>query len=521
MFFGSTTAEASPWFNFDCDVIHGDSNGNAEVKGVKERSLPRDVFRRSTMHGSRNLRAVVITGALLRALLTISAMPLAVFEIGCSQSQFPHAETTNSTQSTTQSALSVTIEPQSLGIRPGDSWNFIAIVSGSGSGVNWSIQEGSVGGDVNYAGNYTAPATGGVYHVIATSKADPSKSATATVSVEKTGFTLTGSLKTPRLAHTATLLPNGLVYVAGGDSADDYEEVDAIADQAELFNPATGAFQPGEKVMREFHTATLLQNGDVLFTGGISETESPTATAELLKAGSTSLQPTGNMSVGRSFHTATLLLDGRVLITGGWGGPSGLTQTAEVYDPVSGTFTPAGNMGRARFHSATLLLTGKVLITGYGSDAELFDPATNSFTPAGSFTTSGDTSYVYAATLLADGRVLVTNGPDAPSQIYDPTTGQFTPTGTMATWRAEYTATLLSDGTVLIAGGYTNPSTPGTGVVPVASTEIYNPSTGVFDPGPTMRQGRYHHTATRLPDGSVLFVGGTGGTTLASAEIYH
>ncbi len=202
-------------------------------------------------------------------------------------------------------------------MRRGDSWNFTAV----GSTVNWSIQEGSAGGEVNYAGVYAAPATEGVYHVVATSKADPSKSATATVSVEKTGFTLTGSLKTPRYSHTATLLPNGLVYVAGGDSLDDFEVV-AIADRAELFNPATGAFQSREKVMREFHTATLLQNGDVLFTGGIAgETASGnwivTPTAELLKAGSTSLQPTGNMSVGRYAHTATLLLDGRVLITGG------------------------------------------------------------------------------------------------------------------------------------------------------------------------------------------------------------
>jgi hypothetical protein len=232
------------------------------------------------------------------------------------------------------------------------------------------------------------------------------------------------------------------------------------------------------------------------------------------------------MSVGRYSHTATLLLDGRVLITGGEAQSETKiipTQTAETYDPVSGTFTPAGNMGRARaFHSATLLLTGKVLITGDGSDAELFDPTTNSFAPAGSFTPAGDTSNVYAATLLADGRVLVINGPNAPSQLYDPATGQFTPTGTMATWRANYTATLLSDGTVLIAGGYTTPSTPGTsGVVPVTSTEIYDPSTGAFNPGPTMRQGRYQHTATRLPDGSVLFVGGIGGSTLTSAEIYH
>jgi hypothetical protein len=108
----------------------------------------------------------------------------------------------------------VTIEPQSVAIRRGDSWIFTAI----GPGVNWSIQEGSAGGDVNAAGIYTAPANEGVYHVIATSKADPSKSATATVSVEKTGFTLTGSLKTPRYSHTATLLSNGLVCVAGGET---------------------------------------------------------------------------------------------------------------------------------------------------------------------------------------------------------------------------------------------------------------------------------------------------------------
>lgn len=459
--------------------------------------------------------------------LKMSPLLLVVFEVGCSQSQFQPQGTP--TQPATQSTLSVTIEPQSLGIRPGDSWNFAT--GGSASAVDWSIMEGSVGGEVNNAGVYTAPVTEGVYHVVATSKANPSKSATATVSVEKTGFTLTGSLKTPRYSHTATLLPNGSAYVAGGDSLNDFEAV-AIADQAELFDPDAGAFHSAEKVIREFHTATLLQNGDILFTGGIAgETASGswtlTATAELLKAGSKSLQPTGSMRVGRYSHTATLLVDGRVLITGGEIQSETKivpSQTAEIYDPVSGTFTKAGNMERARaFHSATLLLTGKVLITGGGSDAELFDPATNSFTSVGSFAPADTVSNVYAATLLADGRVLLTSGPTVPSQLYDPATGQFTPTGTMTTWRANYSATLLSNGTVLVAGGYTTvPSPPGnSGTVPVTSTEIYNPATGAFDPGPTMRQGRYQHTATLLPDGSVLFVGGIGGSTLTSAEIYH
>jgi hypothetical protein len=459
-----------------------------------------------------------------RALLKISPLLLVSFGLGCSQSQY-HPQSA-STQPATQPAGSVTIDPQSVVIRRGDSWIFTAI----GTGVKWSIQEGPAGGDVTSAGVYTAPATEGVYHVIATSVADPSKSATGIVSVEKSGFVSTGSMKTQRFGHTTTLLPNGLVCVAGGESGDGWDTI-TIADQAELFNPATGEFQSGGKVMRKFHTATLLQNGDVLFTGG--ETESggqvPAATAELLKAGTMSLQPTGSMGVGRFFHGATLLLDGRVLITGR-NVSSGTTQTAkllaagtaEIYDPVSGSFTPAGKMGNATgVYSATLLFTGKVLIihgSGEAAEAELFDPATNSFTPAGSFAPAGDIS---TATLLEDGKVLVTNGPNAPSQLYDSATGQFAPTGTMATWRSNYTATLLSDGTVLIAGGYTNPSTPGTGVALVTSTEIYNPSTGAFNPGPTIRQGRYQHTATRLPDGSVLFVGGIGNATLTSAEIYR
>ena len=230
------------------------------------------------------------------------------------------------------------------------------------------------------------------------------------------------------------------------------------------------------------------------------------------------------MGVGRYSHTATILQDGRVLITGGTVGPKlTVTQTAELYDPSSGSFTPVGDMIRPRaYHSAILLLTGKVLVIGGGvADAEIFDPATNSFTAAGSTSSKS----VSTATLLASGRVLVTGertsdgSAAAPSELYDPATGTFTPTGTMATLRSVYTATLLLDGTVLVAGGFTfaGGPTPGSGlIVPVLATEIYNPGTGSFDPGPTMHYGRSLHTATLLPDDNVLFVGGS-----PIAEIYE
>ncbi len=248
------------------------------------------------------------------------------------------------------------------------------------------------------------------------------------------------------------------------------------------------------------------------------------AGAELLKAGSETLQPTGSMSIARYSHAATVLQDGRVLITGGSDSHYTAQQIAEIYDPVSGTFTRVGDMAKPRSgHFATLLTNGKVLITGGRiADAELFDPATNAFTPAGR--TSSST--VGAATLLADGRVLISGEPNsdfaapASAELYDPMTGEFTPTGTMATLRFGYSATLLPDGTVLTAGGL---KADGNLRPVVADSEIYNPATGAFSPGPTMRQPQYTHTATLMPDGSVLVVGGNDSSYGAtpSAQVYQ
>lgn len=465
-------------------------------------------------------------------LFSLSASLLA---IGCGQSSLP---VQSSSPAPAPLAITISIFPDSLSIRRGNSWNFAASVANSGDQtVSWTIQEGSAGGVIGDTGVYTAPASAGVYHIVATSKADSSKSATATVSVGIAGFTSTGSLEQARFANTATLLPNGKVYVAGGATEADaqYDGV-AVMVQDELFDPATGTFQPAGKLTRDGHTATRLLNGDVLFTGGFSDVtdEGPilSSTGELLKAGSGMFQPTGSLSVARYSHTATLLQDGKVLITGGYTSSTSPIQTAELYDPASDTFVPVGNMAIVRpLHFATLLTNGKVLIAGGGSTTvELFDPATNSFTPGGSTSSRS----IGAVTLLADGRVLISgeaNADDsapAPSELYDPATGKFTPTGTMATLRYGYSATLLSDGTVLVAGGAVAAPGPIPATYyqdPVAVTEIYNPATGSFSPGPTMRSARYSHTATLMPDGSVLLVGGccvnSSNAANGSAEVYQ
>ena len=185
--------------------------------------------------------------------------------------------------------------------------------------------------------------------------------------------------------------------------------------------------------------------------------------------------------IAREFHTATLLADGRVLVTGGYDSsvlPHVPFASSELYDPATARFTPVDSMATARAgHTATLLQDGRVLITGGGlAGAELYAPATGQFTPTGSMTTARDGD---AATLVADGRVLFVGGQEgdvavASAEMYDPGTGQFSEIGSMSTPRRAHTATLLLDGRVLIAGGS---SIGGSSVSspPVARAELFQP----------------------------------------------
>jgi len=353
-----------------------------------------------------------------------------------------------------------------------------------------------------------------------------------TISVFLHGFKATGSMYGARYGHTATLLNNGEVLVTGGSAGGPPRGgppgPPTLLATAELFDPTSGTFTGtgSMSIVRIGHTATLLKNGKVLVTGGgpfpVQNGIPPyaLASAELFDPTSGTFTPTtGSMSVGRYGHTATLLNNGTVLVTGGDNG-LGALPTADLFDPTSETFTPTtGNMSVARVgHTATLLSDGRVLITGGGGNtAELFDPASETFTPT---TGSMETARSYhTATLLDDGKVLVTGGVDsnnqalASAELFDPTTDTFTPTtGTMETVRSEHTATLLSDGTVLVAGG-----SGGT------TAELYDPTSGTFAGTGSMQTARAGHTATLLRDGTVLVTGGLNnyGSVLAEAELYQ
>ncbi len=348
-------------------------------------------------------------------------------------------------------------------------------------------------------------------------------------------FSPTGPLTTARMNHTATLLNTGKVLIAGGNAVLAGWPVWATA---ELYDPASGTFNLTGKMNhpRVGDTATLLPNGSVLVTGGDSEGgigsgASAQASAEVYDAVTGAFVPTGDMLVGRSGHTATLLNTGKVLITGGIAldtqGKQTSLSSAELYDPVTGVFTASGSMAAGRaWHIAVLLPSGKVLVEGGNScdsspNPELYDPTTGQFTLTGPSTYPPPWGFSpVSASLLPNGNVLTTLdvGCDVGSgaEVYDSANGTFAATAMMTTDRGYNTATLLPEGRVLIDGrDFTHNS---------GSAELYDPFASAFaaidDISAKSQEG---HTATMLPDGSVLLAGGwiCCGVSIAAAELYR
>jgi large repetitive protein len=342
-------------------------------------------------------------------------------------------------------------------------------------------------------------------------------------------FSATGDLTQSRFSHTATLLCDGTVLLAGS----------ALESSADLYDVSTGRFTATGSMStgRGEHTATLLRDGEVLIAGGTSYSR-----YELYDPSTGKFRPTGSIVISSDFQrlllTATLLADGRVLVAGGTDnavpGHFGGFRDAETYDPETGLFTATSEMLVARSaHTATMLPTGKVLVAGGSSStvvhasAELYDPSQGVFTATGSMTTA---RAYHTATLLTDGTVLIIGGRDlagkslASAELYDAVSGTFVATGSMnsSLGRWAHTATLLCDGSVLIVGG------DDSNVDSTAEVERYLPAERKFVPAGrlTSGAGRVFHTSTLLCDGRVLVAGGAEDVSgdrkpLQTAEIYE
>lgn len=282
----------------------------------------------------------------------------------------------------------------------------------------------------------------------------------------------------------------------------------ALAVAAAYPAKAAAGFTPtgAMKEARWLHTATLLNNGTVLVTGGSSNT------AEIYDPAQGTWRYTIHpMNSSRSQHTAVKLADGRVLIAGGTPSPG----TGEVFDPTTEQFTPTNPMNGVHMPSPgilfndgrVLVLTGSLGFFGPGV-SEIYDPSTNSWatTPAIPIGVSG-----MAGVKLSDGTALALGGYDGFTRTAYPYVGRYTPAtnavmamANMVISRLYHTATLLPNGTVLIAAG-TDPS------YSVSSTEIYDPTVlpnGQSQLSTSLNQNRRAHTATLLSNGDVLVTGG-------------
>lgn len=280
-------------------------------------------------------------------------------------------------------------------------------------------------------------------------------------------------------------------------------------------------------VGRYQHTATVLADGRVLVAGGVDASGRRLAAAEVFDPATGSWSWAASMHVARSGHTATLLPDGRVLVTGGLGASnpdaSGVELTsAEIFDPKTGAWRSAAGMRSPRaLHTATPLRDGRILVVGGSINrngslgSELYDPTSDRWVPAG--TIAGRVGH--SATLLGDGSVLMAGGSDgrqpgylASTQIYHPASNTWTDGPALRSARSQQTATLLHDGRVVVVGG-----TGG-----LSSTELYDPAAMRWTDGPDLGVGRVLHSAVLLPDGRVVVAGGSSASGIAAtSEVFE
>lgn len=285
----------------------------------------------------------------------------------------------------------------------------------------------------------------------------------------KTGrFSELPPMSRPRVGHSAALLPDGRVLIAGGLSSrhlTDQGWRGTLESTTEFFDPKTGKFSAGPAMAASLESspAVVLASGKALLIGGFREDESTLDTAELYDPATNRFTVTGPLPMATGGGAAVLLKDGRVLTCGGSASMREVLDTCAIYDPQRNTWRAAGKMTvPRRKHDMVALDDGRVLIIG-GSDnqdwqgqydtAEIFDPARGK-TVATVRMNSKRFKLPETSVVLKNGKIFVAGGSTQP-EVFDPHTGKFAAVSEQYPEPVYFAkATLLADGRVLVTGGY-------------------------------------------------------------------
>ena len=349
----------------------------------------------------------------------------------------------------------------------------------------------------------------------------------------------TPELAFPRFSHKAFLLDDGRVFVTDGLASTAYNDpnLDIHIAIAQTYDFETGLWlleDPASELLEQLqerwiidHSSVKLSDGrilryrlqiDELWTEFVNE-------IDVFDPAVNSWTPLPNPPTQRIEPDMVLLDDGRVLVVGGQDiVPSSLQDvilpfvgTTEIFNPETSEWQQAATMERPVFRQAAVLLSdGRVLVVGgtmfdatQTARAEIYDPATDTWTATEDM---GVERGWPNAVLLSDGRVLVTGDRSldfravtGKAETYDPDTGAWSSTEDMSKASIGHTLTLLPDGRVLAAGGV-HPTNRHYGAY--STTEIFDPTSNSWSPGPELSEPRIHHSATLMPDGRVLLIGG-------------
>lgn len=342
--------------------------------------------------------------------------------------------------------------------------------------------------------------------------------------------TTTGAMTEARSAHTATLLANGKVLIAGGEST--IGAVTTHSKTAELFDPATATFTATGAMTagRSFHGAALLSTNNVVVAGGVGATAA-LGTSEIYDVTTAKFRAVGSLIAPRAKPALVAFGTTQALIVGGQDATGAVLDSAELFDATTEKWSTTDRMAAKRVgHYLAVPSSSAATVVGGITSSSLGDLAACERFTAGTWTPGAglaEPRHDFAGASFSDGKILVTGGFQASvgkllatAELFDPIKNSWVAAGTLAHARTAHTLTALPSGAAVAVGGVARDTT-GKITSYLKSAELFDPGSNTWKALTDLVVARAFHSATLLDDGRVLVAGGNGltGAATNTAEI--